>query len=54
MVVHTSNPSIWEAEAERQAELLQASLVYKVSSRIAMATQKNKPTATTITKHTLI
>ena len=38
MVVHTFNPSTWEAEAGYE---LKASLVYSVSSRIARATQRN-------------
>ena len=38
MVVHTFNPSTWEAEA---GGFLSSSLVYRVSSRIARATQRN-------------
>ena len=40
MVVHVFNPSTWEAEAGRFFEF-EASLVYKVSSRTAIATQRN-------------
>jgi hypothetical protein len=49
MVAHTFNPSTWEAweaEAGRISEF-EASLVYRVSSRTARATQKlclEKPT----------
>jgi hypothetical protein len=39
MVVHAFNPSTWEAEAEISEFV--ASLVYKVSSRIARAIQRN-------------
>jgi hypothetical protein len=38
MVAHPFNPSTWEAEA---------GLVYKVSSRTARATQRNKQTKPT-------
>jgi hypothetical protein len=48
MVVHAFNPSTWEAEAGRSLSLsfawsseFEASLVYKVSSRTARATQRN-------------
>jgi hypothetical protein len=37
MVVHAFNPSTWEAEAGE----FEASLVYRVSSRTAKATQRN-------------
>jgi hypothetical protein len=37
MVVHTFNPSIWEAGRQ----VFEASLVYRVSSRAARATQRN-------------
>jgi hypothetical protein len=40
VVAHTFNPSTWEAEAGRFQEF-EASLVYKVSSRKARATQRN-------------
>jgi hypothetical protein len=36
VVAHDFNPSTWEAEAE-----FETSLVYKVSSRAARATQRN-------------
>jgi hypothetical protein len=39
-VTHAFNPSTWEAEAEGFLEF-EASLVYTVSSRTAMATQRN-------------
>jgi hypothetical protein len=39
VVAHTFNPST--REAERQASEFEASLVYKVSSRTARATQRN-------------
>jgi hypothetical protein len=39
--VYTFNPSTWEAEAGRQISEFEASLVYKVSSRTASATQRN-------------
>jgi hypothetical protein len=39
MVVHTFNPSTWEAEAGGFE--FEASLVYRVSSRTAKATQRN-------------
>jgi hypothetical protein len=41
VVVHTFNPSTWDAEAEAGRFLFEASLVYKVSSRTARATQRN-------------
>ena len=42
MVVHTFNPSTWEVEVEAGRSLeFEASLVYKVSSRIARLTQRN-------------
>jgi hypothetical protein len=51
VVAHAFNPGTWEAEAERQRERergrgrriseLEASLVYRVSSRTARATQRN-------------
>jgi hypothetical protein len=40
MVAHAFNPSTWEAETGRISEF-EASLVYKVSSRTARATQRN-------------
>jgi hypothetical protein len=40
MVVHAFNPSTWEAKS-RQISEFKASLVYKVSSRTARATQRN-------------
>ena len=40
MVAHAFNPSTWEAEAGGFLEF-EASLVYKVSSRTARATQGN-------------
>ena len=39
VVAHAFNPSTWEAEAG--GFLSEASLVYKVSSRIARAIQRN-------------
>jgi hypothetical protein len=39
-VAHTFNPSTWEAEAGKISEF-KASLVYRVSSRTARATQRN-------------
>lgn len=38
-VVHTSNPSAWEAEAKNPSS--KASLIYVVSSRPAKAGQRN-------------
>jgi hypothetical protein len=40
VVVHAFNPITWEAEAGKFLEF-EASLVYKVSSRTARATQRN-------------
>jgi hypothetical protein len=40
MVAHTFNPSTWEAEGRWISEF-ETSLVYKVSSRTARATQRN-------------
>ena len=43
-MVQAFNPSTWEAEAEAEAGRFltsKASLVYKVSSRTARATQRN-------------
>jgi hypothetical protein len=40
VVAHAFNPSTWEAEAGGSHEF-EASLVYKVSSRTARATQRN-------------
>jgi hypothetical protein len=40
VVVHDFNPSTWKAEAGGFLEF-EASLVYKVSSRTARATQRN-------------
>jgi hypothetical protein len=39
MVVHTFNPSTWEAETGGSE--FETSLVYRVSSRTARATQRN-------------
>jgi hypothetical protein len=43
MVAHAFNPSTWEAEAGggRRISEFEASLVYRVSSRTARATQRN-------------
>ena len=41
VVVHAFNPSSWEAEAGGSLEFA-ASLVYRVSSRTARATQRNR------------
>jgi hypothetical protein len=44
VVAHAFNPSTWEAEAGgflRQISEFEDSLVYKVSSRTARATQRN-------------
>ena len=41
MVVHTFNPSTWEAEEGADFCEFKASLVYRVSSRTAKATQSN-------------
>ena len=40
MVVHTFNVSSWETEADRFCDF-KPRLVYKLSSRIAKATQRN-------------
>jgi hypothetical protein len=40
VVAHAYNPSTWEAEAGEFLEF-KASLVYRVSSRTARATQRN-------------
>jgi hypothetical protein len=40
VVAHAFNPSTWEAEAGGFSEF-EASLVYRVSSRTARATQRN-------------
>ena len=40
MVAHAFNPSTWEARG-RQIPKFEASLVYKVSSRIARVIQRN-------------
>jgi hypothetical protein len=40
VLVHTFNPSTWEAEAGGSLEF-EASLVYRASSRTARATQRN-------------
>jgi hypothetical protein len=40
VVAHAFNPSTWEAEAGGSSEF-EASLVYRVSSRTARATQRN-------------
>jgi hypothetical protein len=44
VVAHTFNPSTWEAERGRRISEFKASLVYRVSSRTARATQRNKQT----------
>jgi hypothetical protein len=49
VVAHTFNPSTWEAEAGGFLEF-EASLVYKVSSRTARATQRNHVWKKTKTK----
>jgi hypothetical protein len=41
VVVHAFNPSTWEAEAGRWISKFKASLIYRVSSRTARATQRN-------------
>jgi hypothetical protein len=42
VVAHAFNPSTWEAEAGRfRISEFEASLVYRVSSRTARATQRN-------------
>jgi hypothetical protein len=42
VVMHTFNPSTWEAEAgEFLSSRFEASLVYRMSSRTAGATQRN-------------
>jgi hypothetical protein len=41
VVVHAFTFSTWEAEGGRQISEFEASLVYKVSSRTAKATQRN-------------
>ena len=41
VVVHTFNPSTWVAEAGRRISELEASLVYRMSSRTVRATQRN-------------
>jgi hypothetical protein len=45
MVAHAFNPSTWEAEAG-----FEASLVYRVTSRTARATQRNPVSKKTKTK----
>jgi hypothetical protein len=50
VVAHAFNPSTWEAEAGRFSEF-KASLVYRVSSRTARATQRN-PVSKNKTKQT--
>jgi hypothetical protein len=40
-VAHAFNPSTWEADRGRRMSEFKASLVYKVSSRTARATQRN-------------
>ena len=50
VVAHAFNPSTWEGGRGRRISEFEASLVYRVSSRIARATQRNpvsKPTTTT-------
>jgi hypothetical protein len=39
VVVHYFNPSTWETEADRSLNF--SNLIYRVSSRIARATQRN-------------
>jgi hypothetical protein len=41
VVLHAFNPSTWEGGRGRWISELEASLVYKVSSRTARATQRN-------------
>jgi hypothetical protein len=41
VVAHIFNASTWEAEAERSFLEFEASLVYRVSSRRARATQRD-------------
>jgi hypothetical protein len=41
VVTHAFNPSTWEAEAGRQISEFEVSLVYKVNSITARATQRN-------------
>jgi hypothetical protein len=41
VVAHAFDPSTWGAEAGRSLEI-EASLVYRVSSRTARATQRNR------------
>lgn len=41
VVVQTFEPSTWEAEAGESLEF-KATLIYRVSSRAAMATQRRK------------
>jgi hypothetical protein len=41
MVTNAFNPSTWEAERGRWISEFEASLIYKVSSRTARATQRN-------------
>jgi hypothetical protein len=48
-MVHAFNPSSWEAEAGGISEF-KTSLVYRVSSRTASATQRNPVLKTTTTK----
>jgi hypothetical protein len=50
-MAHTSNPSTWEAEAGGFLSS-RASLVYKVSSRTARATQRNPVSKNQPTKQT--
>jgi hypothetical protein len=50
VVAHACNSSTWEAEA-RQISEFEASLVYRVSSRTAKATQRN-PVSKTKNKQT--
>jgi hypothetical protein len=50
MVAHTFNPSIQEAEAGKFIEF-EASLVYRVSSRTARATQRNPVSKTQEREH---
>jgi hypothetical protein len=40
VVVHAFNPSTWEAEAGRFLSV-EASLIYRISSRTAWVTQRN-------------
>lgn len=53
-MVHTFNSSTWDAEAERQRQVakFEASLIYRVSSKIARAAQRNLISSQNKTKQT--